>query len=181
MTEIGDLVLRLGRLAFDDPAWTPARGTQARLRDPAWPTWAGALVPVIHQTADALAQMAAGDLAAMTRPENDIPHDHAPRLVASRLELMGVKDPGLLLRAAAVDRAAAAVARDALRAASPDTPDRYRAELPEQARAVAERATADATEPVSTTPASHPRRDSSHAPARTTGQRHRDREASRHR
>jgi hypothetical protein len=285
MTEIGDLVLRLGRLTFDDPAWTPGRGTQAPLRDLTQPARADTLVPVIHQTADALAHMAAGDLAAMiaashagrlyartrslpaagtvrkrftkispaqavplrdayelaisatgtlarhldaiavtrsapavilararaiapvtcdliqpghqdaahpagrpritgqtTRPQSGIPSGPAPRLMQSRLSRVGVNDPGLLMRAAAIDRAAAAVTREALGAISPDRQGRHGTDLPEQARAIAGHGTAgDGGQSASAgmTAAGHPRRDGSRSPAGTARQRHRDRSAGR--
>ena len=35
MTDASDLVLRMGRLVWDDPHWTPARSRRAPQRDPA--------------------------------------------------------------------------------------------------------------------------------------------------
>ena len=35
MTDASDLVLRMGRLVWDDPHWAPARSRRAPLRDPA--------------------------------------------------------------------------------------------------------------------------------------------------
>ncbi|MGH3155766.1 MAG: hypothetical protein ACRDNF_04190 [Streptosporangiaceae bacterium] len=61
--ELSDLVLRIGRLAWDDPQWTPARGGSAGRRG-----WEGsttgdlvAVVAAIHQASDALTQVAAAD------------------------------------------------------------------------------------------------------------------------
>jgi hypothetical protein len=62
ITDMGDLVLRVGRLAFTDPDWTPARARKASLRDPAELTPAAVLVTTLHQAADALAQVATAAL-----------------------------------------------------------------------------------------------------------------------
>jgi hypothetical protein len=70
VTDIGDLVLRMGRLAWDDPQWTPDRGRGARLRTAADLAAGGpviaAVVGAVHQAADAFAHVAATDLAAVT-------------------------------------------------------------------------------------------------------------------
>jgi hypothetical protein len=74
VTEIGDLVLRMGRLAWDDPQWTPERGRGARLRTAADLTAGGdgvaAVVAAVHQAADALTQVAAADRAAVTATDS---------------------------------------------------------------------------------------------------------------
>ena len=70
VTDIGDLVLRMGRLAWDDPRWTPERGRGPRLRTVADLAAGGrgiaAVVAATHQAADAFAHVAAADLAAVT-------------------------------------------------------------------------------------------------------------------
>jgi hypothetical protein len=74
VTEIGDLVLRMGRLAWDDPQWTPERGRGARPRSAADLTAGGegvaAVVAAVHQAADALTQVAAADRAAVTAADS---------------------------------------------------------------------------------------------------------------
>jgi hypothetical protein len=68
--EIHDLVLRMGRLAFADAAWTPARSPHARPRDPASLAATKAAIPAVlgtvHQAADALTHLASAHLAAVT-------------------------------------------------------------------------------------------------------------------
>jgi hypothetical protein len=68
--ETSDLVLRIGRLAFADPLWTPTRAHRAQLRDPATlaadPADFRLVLAAVHQATDALARMAAADLAAIT-------------------------------------------------------------------------------------------------------------------
>lgn len=73
VTEISDLVLRIGRLARDDPNWAPTRENPSTLRD-----WTGsvpgdhvlAAVAAVHQSADAFAQAAAADLQAVAAADN---------------------------------------------------------------------------------------------------------------
>ncbi len=73
VTEISDLVLRLGRLARDDPAWAPGREQSGTLRD-----WAGSVtgddvlagLAAVHQAADAFAQVAAADLEAVAAADS---------------------------------------------------------------------------------------------------------------
>jgi len=69
IADAGDLVVRLGRLAFADPGWTPARARRAPVRGIAdlAPDGrrAGVVVGAIHHAADALACMAAADLRAV--------------------------------------------------------------------------------------------------------------------
>jgi hypothetical protein len=75
--EIGDLVLRLGRLAWNDPQWTPASSRTARLRsaaDLADGDAVKAVLAAVHQAADALARVGAINLAAVQAA------DHADRL-----------------------------------------------------------------------------------------------------
>ncbi len=69
MTDASDLVLRMGRLVWDDPHWTPAHSRRAPLRNPA------ALAPetgvvttviaAVHQSVDALARLAKADMNAV--------------------------------------------------------------------------------------------------------------------
>jgi hypothetical protein len=96
-TEISDLVLRTGRLAYRNPHWTPGYGDAGLLRDPAdlAPVPGGIItvLAAVHQSADAISRIAAADHQAVldaaasnrlyvpTRllPENyDIPHPYAP-------------------------------------------------------------------------------------------------------
>jgi hypothetical protein len=77
VTDIGDLVLRLGRLAWDDPRWSPASGRTARPRAASGLAAGGgdkAVLAAVHQATDALARVAAANLAAVQAL------DHADRL-----------------------------------------------------------------------------------------------------
>jgi hypothetical protein len=69
MSEASDLLLRMGRLVWDNPRWTPARAGCGPRRDPAAvaPGTAAfaAAVSAAHQAADALAQVAITDTAAV--------------------------------------------------------------------------------------------------------------------
>jgi hypothetical protein len=64
----------MGRLAWDDPQWTPERGRGARPRTAADLTAGGggvaAVVAAMHQAADALTQVAAADRAAVTATDS---------------------------------------------------------------------------------------------------------------
>lgn len=65
-TEVGDLVLRMGRLLHDDPAWTPAARRGAVAREPgslagSRPELVRALAAV-HEAADAVTRSAISDL-----------------------------------------------------------------------------------------------------------------------
>jgi hypothetical protein len=65
MAEASDLLLRMGRLVWDNPQWTPARAARAARRDPAalapgTATFAE-VVSAAHQAADALARVAITD------------------------------------------------------------------------------------------------------------------------
>jgi hypothetical protein len=69
IADTGDLILRLGRLAFTDPGWTPLRARRAPLRDLAdlAPNKAQAAVVAgaVHRAVDTLAQVGAADLCAV--------------------------------------------------------------------------------------------------------------------
>jgi hypothetical protein len=69
IADTGDLILRLGRLAFTDPAWTPLQARHAPLRDVAdlAPDTAQAalVVAAVHHAADTLAWMGDADLRAV--------------------------------------------------------------------------------------------------------------------
>ena len=66
-----DLIVRLGRLAFNQPRWTPVRARRAPPRDPAdlapGPAQAADVTGAIHHAADTLAAMAEIDLRAVQR------------------------------------------------------------------------------------------------------------------
>lgn len=62
MTDASDLIIRLGRLAYGDPRWTPAVSTD---RSPHRPDQARTVLAVVHHTADTLTRLAAGDLTAI--------------------------------------------------------------------------------------------------------------------
>lgn len=106
MSEASDLLLRVGRLIWDNPQWTPARADCGLRRDPAAlaPGMAAfmAVVSAAHQVADALACVAvidtatvqvaaqAGRLYVPTRslPMGfDVPRAFAPALTSTVLEL----------------------------------------------------------------------------------------------
>ncbi|HEY1914351.1 MAG TPA: hypothetical protein VGH27_02135 [Streptosporangiaceae bacterium] len=63
--DLGDLLIRMGRLTYDNPRWTPARNQQAGLRDPAAlirsPAQLQAIATVTHEISDALACLATTD------------------------------------------------------------------------------------------------------------------------
>ena len=69
MTEASDLVLRMGRLVWDNPHWTPARSDRAPQRTPAalasGPAAITSVVAAAHQAVDALAQVATTDIEAV--------------------------------------------------------------------------------------------------------------------
>ena len=69
MSEASDLLLRMGRLVWDNPQWTPARADRSPRRDPAAlaPGTAAftAVVSAAHQAADALARVADADAGAV--------------------------------------------------------------------------------------------------------------------
>jgi hypothetical protein len=63
--EVGDLVLRMGRVAYRNPGWTPAFGGTSRTRDPAdlapAPADLRTVVAAVHHSTDALRQIAIQD------------------------------------------------------------------------------------------------------------------------
>jgi hypothetical protein len=63
MTDMSDMLLRLGRIIWDDPAWTPARSRQARRKPPQLLAPGQAeltcVVAAAHEAVDALACIAA--------------------------------------------------------------------------------------------------------------------------
>ena len=69
IADTGDLILRLGRLAFTDSGWTPLRARRAPLRDVADLApdiaQAGVVVGAVHHAVDSLAQVGAADLCAV--------------------------------------------------------------------------------------------------------------------
>jgi hypothetical protein len=69
MTDASDLVLRMGRLVWDNPRWTPARSDRAPQRTPATLAPGAAavnsIVAAAHQAVDALARVAMTDLEAV--------------------------------------------------------------------------------------------------------------------
>lgn len=69
MTDASDLLLRMGRLAWDDPQWTPDRSRRAPSRTPASlipePHLITTVVAAIHHWADALARIAETEIAAV--------------------------------------------------------------------------------------------------------------------
>jgi hypothetical protein len=67
VTEIGDLVLRMGRLAWDDPHWTPTCQLSATKPTTASPAAdARQIVAAVHQASDAVACLAVADAIAVT-------------------------------------------------------------------------------------------------------------------
>ncbi len=67
VTEIGDLLLRMGRLAWQDPHWTPAQHPAAAMpATAALAPGARQITAAMHQAADALAHLAAADATAIT-------------------------------------------------------------------------------------------------------------------
>jgi hypothetical protein len=106
MSEAGDLLLRMGRLVWDNPQWTPARAHRGPRRSPAalapGETAFTAVLSAAHQAADALARVAVTDITTVqaaaragrlympTRslPEGyDVPRPFAPALVDTVLDL----------------------------------------------------------------------------------------------
>lgn len=73
MTDASDLVLRMGRLVWDDPQWTPAHSRRASPRDPAaLAPGTDAVVTVVaavHHSVDALARLAEADMHAVETAE----------------------------------------------------------------------------------------------------------------
>jgi hypothetical protein len=69
MTEASNLVLRLGRLVWDDPSWTPAHSRRAQPRPLAAlapdPATIRLLLAAVHQSVDAMADVAKADISAV--------------------------------------------------------------------------------------------------------------------
>jgi hypothetical protein len=86
-TELTDLVLRMGRLTWDDPDWKPTRAARCPLRDPAHLAPCGLnVVAAVHQACDAFACVAAAHLQAVTAA------DRAGRLYVTTRSLPGTYD-----------------------------------------------------------------------------------------
>ncbi|MGH3157459.1 MAG: hypothetical protein ACRDNF_12895, partial [Streptosporangiaceae bacterium] len=86
-TELTDLVLRMGRLTWDDPYWRPTRAAGCPLRDPAdLAPRSLNLVAAVHQASDAVACVAAAHLQAVTAA------DRAGRLYVTTRSLPGTYD-----------------------------------------------------------------------------------------
>jgi hypothetical protein len=72
VVEMGDLVIRMGRLAFDNPQWAPERAQRARLRGPLEIAGnhaeARAVLSAVHEGVDAVARLAAADVSASWSP-----------------------------------------------------------------------------------------------------------------
>lgn len=87
MTEASDLVLRIGRLVWDNPRWTPARADRGPRRAPAALAPGSAAVSAVlaaaHQAVDALAHVAMTDIATLKAA------DRAGRLYVSTRSLSG--------------------------------------------------------------------------------------------
>jgi len=73
MTEVSDLVLRMGRLVWDNPHWTPARSDRAPRRAPAALAPGAAAINSVmaaaHHAVDALARVAMTDIEAVGAAE----------------------------------------------------------------------------------------------------------------
>ncbi len=97
MTEASDLVLRMGRLVWDDPHWTPAHPRPAPMRTPAalapGTDAVTTVVAAVHQSVDALARTAEADTGAVQAagqagrlyvPTRSLPEDYdVPRPYAT--------------------------------------------------------------------------------------------------
>ncbi len=66
INDMGDLVLRIGRITFANPRWTPARAERAPLREPeelaSTVSRLSSVITAAHETADTLACVATADL-----------------------------------------------------------------------------------------------------------------------
>jgi hypothetical protein len=69
MTDVSDLVLRMGRLVWDDPHWTPAHSRLAPMRNPAalapGTDAVTTIVTAVHQSVDVLARAGKADMDAV--------------------------------------------------------------------------------------------------------------------
>jgi hypothetical protein len=109
-----DLTLWVGRLAYTDPAWTPARNSHSRVRPDIVLTADGRTIPnvmaTLHQVGDALAHVAAndresvrmaaaaGDVYVPTRllpAESDVPYRYVPALPAMTDALLTTYDAAI--------------------------------------------------------------------------------------
>ena len=134
--ELDDVVLRSGRLAYDNPRWTPAGADASLTRDPAGLAATASELKVVlaavHHAIDAISRIAAGDTDAVrdaasgnrlylpTRllPEHyDIPCPYAPAPPAHAAELLGCYHTA----ATATRRAAAALDQLAVATGSPSS------------------------------------------------------------
>jgi hypothetical protein len=134
--EVEDLVLRTGRLAYDNPHWTPDRADAGPARDPAdlaaTVSDLGWALGAVHHAVDATSRIAACDTDAVrdaasgnrlylpTRlmPEHyDIPCPYAPAPSALAAELLGCYDTATT----AIRRAAVALDKLAVNANSPSS------------------------------------------------------------
>jgi hypothetical protein len=108
VADVGDLALRLGRISFADPRWTPNRADRCALAGP-WqvardPVEFGAVIEALHHAADALACVAEADHAAVelafragrlyqptrTLPVRyDVPRKFSPLLASRGAALVG--------------------------------------------------------------------------------------------
>lgn len=121
MSEASDLLLRMGRLVWDNPQWTPARAHGGRRRTPAaLAPRVGvftAVVSAVHQAADALARVAVTDITTVEAAARngrlyvptrslpagyDVPRAFAPALIGNVLE---VRDAYLAAAEASVQAA----------------------------------------------------------------------------
>ena len=106
MSEAGDLVLRMGRLVWDNPQWTPARAHRSVRRTPGAlaPRTAGftAVLSAVHHAADALARVGVADMATVAAAASDgrlyvptrslparydVPRPFAPALITTVLDM----------------------------------------------------------------------------------------------
>jgi hypothetical protein len=134
--EAEDLVLRTGRLAYDNPRWTPDRAGASPARDPAHLAATvsdlRAVLGAVHHAIDAISRIAACDtdavrdavsvnrlyLATRLLPEHyDIPRSYAPAPSALAGELLGCYDTA----ATATRRAAVALDQLAVTTGSPSS------------------------------------------------------------
>ena len=95
-TETGDLVLRMGRLVFDNPQWTPAFSQRAPLRSPASlaPDHAAftAALSAVHQSADAAVCQASADL----DPSRQRIRPNACICRTASWEMAGIRGPAVM-------------------------------------------------------------------------------------
>ncbi len=99
--EIGDLALRVGRLAYHNPHWTPAFGDTSDTRDPAHlaPSRGGivSVVAAIHTATDALTRIATEDREAVLMAVDDhrlyVPTLLLPGTLAARTRYRPIRLP----------------------------------------------------------------------------------------